>query len=463
MNWYKYTFSTLIWVVAFMGLQAQLQTGDIAFVGFDSDNQDPNMDGDKQEGMAFITLTSIPANTTIYFTDHEWKDGQFDVIDKEEAFWEWTNEEETPVGTVIIITINNPGTLGEMTPNPEVNIGMAEWSVRNGFISGIKNGNPEGDDDKGEIIYAYLGDQDSDEPYMNPTVFLTAIANITFDDAEGNDNGFLPDQLKVEGDDGNLLYAISFEGLNGSLGVDLATLNNNFECNGTIEECRALINNPLNWYQQPYASGDQSLDGAVPDYPRDVPTSIAGSVLPVELLYFTASYRDKFVQLEWVTVTELNNSHFEIERSRDGIHFETIGQVEGFGTTEQIQTYQFEDRQLFQGRYYYRLRQVDFDGAFEYFHLVEVIVEGTTEIGVLAAYPNPVTDTYHMELSLPSSEYTQISLYDLQGNRVWQAKVKDSRAGYNALHIDVGFLQSGMYIYRLESGTRVIQGKFLKK
>ncbi len=187
-------------------------------------------------------------------------------------------------------------------------------------------------------------------------------------------------------------------------------------------------------------------------------------ILPVDLLTFNATHLDQgYVEVSWVTASELNNAHFELERSVDGIHYKVIAQIPGAGTTQEIQQYSYRDMDTFQGRYYYRLRQVDFDGSFEYFYTVEVIVKGTSTIGVLAAYPNPVEDSYHMEISLPGEQPATIIVYDMQGNQVWGRRLNRGRVGYHAFEINASSWKAGVYVYRLMMGKELVQGKIIKR
>jgi len=196
----------------------------------------------------------------------------------------------------------------------------------------------------------------------------------------------------------------------------------------------------------------------------NIATASSFGNLPVDLLSFDATHLDQgYVEVSWVTASELNNSHFELERSVDGIHYEVIAQIPGAGTTQEVQQYSYRDMDTFQGRYYYRLRQVDFDGSFEYFYTVEVIVKGTSTIGVLAAYPNPVEDTYHMEISLPGEQPATMIVYDMQGNQVWGGRLNRGRVGYHAFEIDASVWKAGVYVYRLAMGEESVQGKIIKK
>ena len=117
--------------------------------------------------------------------------------------------------------------------------------------------------------------------------------------------------------------------------------------------------------------------------------------LPVELLSFEVKTDRDESLLTWTTATELNNDRFEVERSADGKNYETLGSVAGMGTTETEQEYRFTDRQPLNGTSYYRLRQIDFDGAFEYSPVV--IAERKTETVTL--FPNPVQGVLNYRLS----------------------------------------------------------------
>ncbi|MGB1217832.1 MAG: hypothetical protein ACPG5P_08135, partial [Saprospiraceae bacterium] len=100
---------------------------------------------------------------------------------------------------------------------------------------------------------------------------------------------------------------------------------------------------------------------------------IADSPLPVELLSFTGEYLErKGNQLDWITVTEENTSHFDVERSTDGINFEFMGKVEAAGNSSERLTYDFLDTKPMNGVNYYRLRIVDLDQTFEYSNVISL-------------------------------------------------------------------------------------------
>jgi hypothetical protein len=106
-------------------------------------------------------------------------------------------------------------------------------------------------------------------------------------------------------------------------------------------------------------------------------SSAPNTALPVELLFFSATaHNQKQVILNWATASELNNDFFTVERSIDGLNWEVVEFVNGNGTTPLRNDYSTTDIRPFTGLSYYRLKQTDFDGAFEYSYIVSVFIDG---------------------------------------------------------------------------------------
>jgi hypothetical protein len=119
-------------------------------------------------------------------------------------------------------------------------------------------------------------------------------------------------------------------------------------------------------------------------------------LLPVELIDFEAQKRNDESLLTWTTVSEINNDRFEIERSTTGEAFELIGEVQGAGNSQSKIDYSFIDRSPRLGIYYYRLKQLDYNGDFEYSEVRAVQFEGKNGVQV---YPNPAVDAIVVESS----------------------------------------------------------------
>ncbi|MCP2043933.1 T9SS type A sorting domain-containing protein [Pontibacter sp. HSC-36F09] len=183
--------------------------------------------------------------------------------------------------------------------------------------------------------------------------------------------------------------------------------------------------------------------------------------LPVELVYFTATVRNNQAHLEWLTASELDNDRFEIERSLDARSFEKVGTVKGKGTTSLETKYQFTDRTPVQGTVYYRLKQVDTDGQFAYSNVIAVNAKGLARELATQAYPNPFQDVIKVTLTVPEAQVAAMTIYDINGRRVI-VKDLDLDAGVNVLELQLGQLQSGMYILKvvgegMESTTRIMK------
>ncbi len=116
---------------------------------------------------------------------------------------------------------------------------------------------------------------------------------------------------------------------------------------------------------------------------------INASILPVELVSFEATPYNNNVFLEWQTATEVNNAFFIVERSENGTDFEGIGLIEGHGTSYETHNYQFTDYNVAEGKWYYRLHQVDIEGADHYSDTRIVTINHFRTTGI---YPNPAID-----------------------------------------------------------------------
>ena len=152
-------------------------------------------------------------------------------------------------------------------------------------------------------------------------------------------------------------------------------------------------------------------------------------VLPVELIHFEANMNDgKEVKLIWQTASELNNMGFEIERSSDGIRWESIGFETGHGTTNDLQSYSFMDNRPMIGYNYYRLKQLDFDGKYEYSPIQVVLLEAKTGQN-LEIYPNPNDGKFRLTLHNPQKEKANIQIYGSKGNLIWEKQFRDEEIG----------------------------------
>lgn len=181
------------------------------------------------------------------------------------------------------------------------------------------------------------------------------------------------------------------------------------------------------------------------------------SLLPVELSSFTAIPKGQAAYLEWETLTESNNDYFSIERATDAKTFSPIGQVQGKGTTYISQRYSFMDRKARPGINYYRLRQVDFDGQYEYSEMKTVLISKQEE--QLLVYPNPSKGSFQVQLPGIFSEESYLELLDSQGRRMSQKNVSPSSPGNIVFAVDG--LAPGIYFLRLLDAQRPLTQRII--
>lgn len=178
-------------------------------------------------------------------------------------------------------------------------------------------------------------------------------------------------------------------------------------------------------------------------------TVTGDEILPVELTSFTANATDNYVTLNWSTATETNNSGFQIER-KNGNNFELLGFVAGNGTTTERQNYSFVDKNLNPGKYTYRLKQIDYNGQFEYSSLVETEIL-VKEFSLAQNYPNPFNPSTKISFNLSVDSKVKLGIYNLLGEQVSQVLNSDLSSGTHSIVFDASNLNSGVYFYKLEA------------
>ena len=175
-----------------------------------------------------------------------------------------------------------------------------------------------------------------------------------------------------------------------------------------------------------------------------------GGTIPVELTSFTATVQNGFVELNWTTATEINNHGFEVQRSLNNSEFAIMGFVEGHGTTTEEHHYSYKDKDV-SGILRYRLKQVDYDGSYEYSDIVEVEVFGITSYELSQNYPNPFNPVTNISYTLPTESQVKVSIYNPLGELVETiVNEKQNARKYDAVW-NAGKHPSGVYIYTLDA------------
>ncbi len=180
------------------------------------------------------------------------------------------------------------------------------------------------------------------------------------------------------------------------------------------------------------------------------------SPLPVELLSFTGEHLgNKGNQLDWITATEENTSHFDIERSIDGINFDFIGKVEARGNSATQLDYDFLDAKPANGVNYYRLRMVDLDASFEYSNIISL--KSLRELDITIS-PNPTRGSISLVFSQEIEGNTQIQLIDVAGRTVMNQEIMVN----GTYELNMEQLTSGTYFIRITNGNLTFEDKILK-
>jgi len=178
--------------------------------------------------------------------------------------------------------------------------------------------------------------------------------------------------------------------------------------------------------------------------------------VPVELTDFILDTAYGEVIIKWQTATETNNSGFEIEKSQRSkvngqTEWEKVTFVDGRGTTTEVTNYTYNDKVVKPGTYFYRLKQIDFDGTTSYSGEIEVVVDGPAEFTLMQNYPNPFNPATTIRFTLPVKTDIVISVYTSIGEKVTEAFNGEMEEGYHEIKFDASNLSSGVYFYRFES------------
>ena len=190
----------------------------------------------------------------------------------------------------------------------------------------------------------------------------------------------------------------------------------------------------------------------IADYGNARIRKVSLEVLSIRLTTFNAIYDNKIVKINWQTASEINAASFDVERSKDGISFATIGTVEAAGNNSIIDKYQFMDEEavnLWDDILYYRLQSVDKDGSSTYSKTIPVSFNYNS---LITLYPNPVNNIVNVKANNDKSEAAIIQITDVQGRVVKKLNVQLYH-GSNSFNINVAALAKGNYVITLEGST----------
>lgn len=181
------------------------------------------------------------------------------------------------------------------------------------------------------------------------------------------------------------------------------------------------------------------------------PENICNQPLPVNLESFSAGISGRNVKLEWKTAYEENNSGFDIEKKETGKEgWNKIGFVKGNINKNSVSEYHYTDSKLVTGKYNYRLKQIDLNGNYQYYELIQIIKIGIPDkFSVSQNYPNPFNSSTKIDFDLPQNCVVNLILYDITGREI--KKIINNinyNGGYHTIDFNTGDLSSGTYFYR---------------
>jgi photosystem II stability/assembly factor-like uncharacterized protein len=175
--------------------------------------------------------------------------------------------------------------------------------------------------------------------------------------------------------------------------------------------------------------------------------------LPVELISFTAEVFTNDVNLNWSTATEINNRGFEIQRKFGTNDYLSLSFIKGQGSSQKIQSYSYTDENLKSGKYSYRLKQIDFNGTFEYSKTIEVELKSPNKFDLRQNYPNPFNPQTIINYQLAKETKVTLKIFDALGKEVVVLVNEVKPAGIYEVTFDSTNLPNGVYFYSLQAGN----------
>lgn len=183
------------------------------------------------------------------------------------------------------------------------------------------------------------------------------------------------------------------------------------------------------------------------------------SVLPVKLMFFTAEKSKDGVVCKWKTATELNADYFEVERSRDAMQWERAGEVKAKGISNVPNEYTITDGLQTVHTIYYRLKQVDMNGAITYSNTA--VISGTAKKPQATLSPNPFNETLSLALEDIADEYVYVEWFSTSGKLLYTECVKNVNGNEVLLNQPAG-LREGLYDIRITAGNTSMSKRVLK-
>ena len=256
-------------------------------------------------------------------------------------------------------------------------------------------------------------------------------------------------------------YKIDFFSIDPITGTNLSSFSNSYIA-GQIAFIANSLQSSLDSAKY-LARSTGSNDGAFDTYSgfgKIIIERALADALPVELAFFTGKLIDNEVELRWRTETEVNNYGFSVERTTDNLLWSSIGFVDGHGNSNSPKEYSFSDFNIGRtDRYYYRLKQIDNDGTFEYSDIVTVTVGIPVLFALSQNYPNPFNPETRIDYTIPKQQNVSLRVYNMLGEMVQELLNEIKPPGSYSVTFDASNLPSGIYIYRIQAESFAVNKK----
>ena len=182
--------------------------------------------------------------------------------------------------------------------------------------------------------------------------------------------------------------------------------------------------------------------------------------LPVDLINFDVTQTNRFNYLSWTTASEYNNSHFEIEKSTDGINFFKIASIKGAGSSNIITNYSYLGSGALNS--YYRLKQIDFNGSFAYSKIIKSFGQENFPQLEVSVFPNPFQDRLTIEANMQDINFIEVKLFNKQGKRVQVLHSTEHQDGKAIIRLNVSFLPADIYFVHTLVNNKAFVSKVAK-
>lgn len=185
--------------------------------------------------------------------------------------------------------------------------------------------------------------------------------------------------------------------------------------------------------------------------------------LPVELVTLKADPIDnKFIRVSWTTATEINNAGFEVLRSEDGINFTNIGWVDGAGNSSTMLNYRFDDENVVANTvYYYRLRQVDYDGQSDLTNIVSAMITDNAVFVISEFMPNPTENTSSFTVVTSEVRDINLTVYNTLGQIITDSRFVAQPNQTNKYEVNLSEMASGTYYAIIATGPHTFNKKIV--